>query len=272
MENNKVLIAVPSKARVETFQKYTWQWVKEFPDFRLFVEPQDYEAYAFIPGMDASKIVSLSANNRGLAFAKESIYNYAKENEFDFIFKVDDDIKGWTDFRNRTDAQGTKTVFERMLHDCLKKFEEHREVKAIGFPYSFQMYHRQSFSLTSRLQTAYITRLNNFGWHEELNVFEDFWTGLKIRINGGVVLRYELAGMDLGVKVGGGKGGHQVFNRKEQAEREIGVLRRLYPALKVRRVEKKAWEVEPVMRIPYSKQERRAEGLMSVKTRKNGLK
>ena len=48
----------------------------------------------------------------------------------------------------------------------------------------------------------------------------------------------------MGVKVVGGTGGHQSFDRKEQALSEVEELRKIYPPLAFRAVDK-SWGIEP---------------------------
>lgn len=246
----KILFAVPSKNRVNVLQKFTWQWLKDFPDARIFVEPQDFVAYS--AAMPEAKIVRINQNNQGLAYVKYMIADHADFHGYDFIFKLDDDIRGWTDWRKRTDVAGSVKVFQQILDDAREIFAN-SQIKAVTFPYSFQMYKKEKWSLTSRIQTAYIARTNNFGPRHGINVFEDFCTGLKIRVNGGIIAKYGLAGIDLGVPVGKGEGGLQMFDRDAMAKKEIELLRKIYPSLKIKTVTGKRWTVEPIMSIPYPK-------------------
>lgn len=92
----KLLIAVPSKARPDLFKERTYAMLTEYAehDWLVFVEPQDYDAYV-TAGIDRKHIYELEANNKGLGYAKDTIQRFALEHEYDYVFKMDDDVKGF---------------------------------------------------------------------------------------------------------------------------------------------------------------------------------
>lgn len=238
----KILLAIPSKARAETLKKYTYQWLSllsESVDWKIFVEPQDLGEYSGI-----QNLVPLPENNQGLGYAKSFIKSYAERHGYDFIFKLDDDIRGFTDFRKKRTPIETRWFIEKNLPLWLKCFENYKDLGAIAFPYSFEMYERKLWEPTKRVQTAYIVRTSMLYDNPNCSVFEDFATGLHIFVRGGRIMRYCMAGIDCGVKVGGGSGGHQSFDRRAKAELEVPILRSIYPPLDFRAVDK-PWGIEP---------------------------
>lgn len=236
----KILIAIPSKDRVDIFKRNAWQWlIYTGLEYKVFIEPQDQEKYKGLVD-----IVIMDKNNQGLGYAKQCIKQYAQQNGYDFIFKVDDDVRGFTNYRKKLPPQEAGQWLAQVIEDIKQAFEQYPEIKAVGFPYSFEMYEKKHWEVTKRLQTAYIVRTQDFHVNPGISVFEDFAAALSIIAGGGIVMRYGLAGIDMGVKVGGGTGGHQSFDRFEQAKKELDLLRKIYPPLNFRKVDK-PWKIEP---------------------------
>lgn len=240
MENNKVklLIAIPSKNRLEVLKKNALNWVGEVGyDFKIFVEPQDSQ-------YDCLKnVVYLKENNRGLGYSKSQIKEYAIANGYTHIFKVDDDVRGFTKFRQILKEDEMLEWIKKVIISSANAFADQR-VGAIGFPYRFEMYEKEGWTVTKRLQTAYIVPTEFFHADEKVSVFEDFAQGLTVLTKGRLILKYGMAGIDMGVGVGKGSGGHQSFDRKRQALSELDILRTIYPPLNFRKVDK-PWGIEP---------------------------
>ena len=244
----KTLIAVPSKDRVETLKKYTFSWlclITEI-DYKIFVEPQDFEKYKET-GIPEEKLFNIGQDNQGLAYSKSQIVNYSKENGYDLVFKVDDDIRCFTDFRKSTTPEKTAELLTNFIKYVEPKFEE-SNLGGITFPYSFEMFEQIAWEKTKRMQTCYLIRTDLLVPSVQgISVFEDFAVGLNALTKGFLLLRYGLLGQNMGVKVGGGTGGHQSFDRSEKAKQEVELLRKIYPPLDFRRVNK-PWKIEPDLR------------------------
>lgn len=240
----KVLIAVPSKNRVDVLMKNTFRWLKLLDiDYMIFVEPQDINLY-INAGIELDHLYNLGENNKGLGFSKKTIEAYAKNFGYDLIFKIDDDISGWTDYRTKLEPVESAMRFKSIILECQHLFELSKDIVVVSFPYAFQMFEQMQFSKTKRVQTAYIARSEYFHSDTRISVFEDFAVGLNAIMNGKLVMKYGMSGICMGVKVGGGEGGHQSYNREQQAFSEIDVLREIYPPLKFRKVDK-VWQYEP---------------------------
>lgn len=243
----KTLVAIPSKNRIDILKANALKWLEHIEaDWKVFVEPQDYRNYVpFLASHSEAPthIVALMENNRGLGYSKQSIKDYAKAHGYDLIFKVDDDISGWTDFRKVLKGKEGAAQFNKNLKEIVEAFEKHPQLAVVSFPYSFQMFEEFQFKKTKRVQTAYITRVEDFHADPAISVFEDFSVGLNAIVQGKLVLYYG-SGISMGVKVGGGEGGHQSFDRQERAMKEIEELRKIYPPLGFRKVDK-IWGYEP---------------------------
>ncbi len=246
-KNMKVLIAIPSKARIETLEENAYSWVKYLVgvDWKIFVEPQEEDEYRHVFGYE--NVVAIGADNLGLGYSKMCIKAYAINNHYDLVFKLDDDIRGFTDFRKKMKPEGTAHYMSLLLKQLAVCFEKNEELGAIAFPYSFEMYEKKVWEPTKRLQTAFMMRTELMHAEKHISVFEDFAAGLWILTRGKKIMKYCLTGIDMGVKVGGGSGGHQVFDRHAQALKEVVQLRNIYPPLTFRPVDK-PWKIEPDLR------------------------
>lgn len=246
----KILLAVPSKKRADVLAKNTLTWLKLVgEDYAIFVEPDEIIDYTKV---GADRLVDIKAKDKGMAYVKNFIAEYAKAGGYDLVFKLDDDIRGFTHWREKLKTpEEVASRVRYIIGEAGRQFNKYDRVKAIAFPYSFQMFNKFEWAKTSRIQTAYIVRTDSIHPSPEVSVFEDFYTGIKIILTGGMILKYGESGIDMGVGVGKGKGGHQSFDRDAQALKEIEVIKRLYPPLKVKRVTGKNWSVEPVLDIKY---------------------
>lgn len=243
----KILIAIPSKKRAEILKKNALSWVTlTGMDYKIFIEAEDCIDYTRTL-KEEEKIWILPEDNRGLGYSKTIIKQYAERNGYDLIFKIDDDVSGWTDFRTKLNPEQSAERFKSIVLECVHLFENHKDVAVISFPYAFQMFEQVQFKKTKRVQTAYICRTEDFHADENISVFEDFAVGLKVVTSNKLVMIYGMSGIQMGVKVGGGTGGHQSFDREAQALKEIELLRKIYPPLAFRMVDK-IWKYEPDMR------------------------
>ena len=240
----KTLLAIPSKNRADTLRKNALSWIDAVGyDWRIFLEPQDVEEY----NLPMENVCVLSENNKGYGFAKTEIKKFALENNYDSIFKLDDDIKSWTDFRKMLAPKDAGIHLRSVIEKIEFLLQENPRLAGVSFPYSFQMFDRYDFKKTKRVQTAYLFRTNDFYADERVSNFDDFAMSIRAIVNNKMILMCGLTGIGLGVKVGGGTGGQQDFDRMEQSRGEAEVLRELFPLLNFRSVEKR-WGIEPDLR------------------------
>jgi hypothetical protein len=248
----RLLIAVPSKGRAQTFMQLTGRYVFDLPhDARVFVEPQDYAGYLGA-GVPASALIQIDQDNQGLGYAKCAIAQYAVDCGYAVVFKHDDDIDHWSSGAgsNADNRLRTCDTLTCAVTHILDAFIKYPLLGAVSFNYKVYM-HLQTdtplFSYNQRLQTAYLCRTEALAARADISTFEDFYTALKIWVNGGFTARYNYAGMQLsGHKlIGQNTGGLQSFDRAAMAEREIEIMRRFYPALPVKQVKERPWKHEP---------------------------
>ena len=245
----KILIAIPSKGRVEAIKKKTLSWLRgTIHDVAIFVEPSEFQAYCEAVSGPWIKIVNTGQDNSGTMHSKAVMKLYANANGYDAIFKLDDDIGGWRGpDRKQTDSLGT---FENAIKDSLEVFETQPDVKAISFPYGFQMFKIAKWlSINARLQGCYIVRTDWMYADIRYKLIEDFANFVYIRAKNGITLRYGHAGMNIDSMAL--PGGELSAKKKENMEQAIELLRELHPALKVRKVEGKPWDYEPDFRDKF---------------------
>jgi hypothetical protein len=232
----KCLLFIPSKARPEVLSSNALPFAKRTGlDYRIFVEPQDAQAYTM------ANVVHLKENDRGLGYATSSAKEYAVKNGYDLMFKVDDDVQ----------AIGN---VEQDLQRLIKAFEI-PAVGAICFPYSFEFYAKTDKLFTrvnKRVQTCYMIRTEAFSPSPQVSTFEDFYQFLLLRQSGYDTLYCSKHSIKC-KPVGGGKGGLQMFDRKEMAKREIAIFQSIDPSIAVISKPDKPWGYEPKFTGPKYK-------------------
>lgn len=254
----KVLLAVPTKNRYREhqIQKNTLSWIVHTKyDWRLFVEPQDYDNYRKL----TKNIVRIDQNDKGLGYSKVCIKQYAEKNGYDVVFKIDDDIINfqYTGFgrtvKNLTKEKRVRDKVDPLIENSVKAFKIFKDLGGISIVYGGGKYKSEVveewMAVNKRLQTCYLIRTEllcppSCGI---LPCFEDFSTYLNLRKKGYFTLQYGLTGM-IYEEVGANDGGIQDFNREKLAIKAKAILQALYPGLKWRPRPEKAWKFEPDLR------------------------
>lgn len=245
----KLLIAVPSKGRADSIIKRTMRWLPRTGfEVRVFVEPQDYEAYA--KSLDhgnydnrvhfpAEHLINIGEDNKGF------IKQYALDNGFDLVFKMDDDILRFNARGKNKPDDAMVMDFAGMVGICRKTMGEYPDVGAIGFGYRNELRDPKRWVLLNgRLQTCYLIRTELL--QDGFSALEDFAQYVALRKANKVTLRYGLLGIDC-ADVGKGKGGLQMFDRNALTDEEMNRLRDIHPSIQFKKVEGKSWQYEPVL-------------------------
>ena len=225
----RVLAIVPSKGRADVFAKYGKKFVDSLGvDSVVVLEKEDYDNY------DHPNKLMLEKSNAGLGYSLSCGKQYAKENGYDLIFKVDDDVTG------------VGNIVED-LETIITYFEKYENLGAICFPYDFEFYNKSDKLFThinKRVQTCYLIRTDSFRPMEGINTFEDFSQFFHIVNNNEFTLFCARHAIKC-KPVGGGTGGCQAFDRKAQAEKEIEYFTSIDPTIGVIIKENKSWYYEP---------------------------
>ncbi len=246
----KLLVAVPSKNRWRDNQiiRNTFSWLKYSSfDFKIFVEPSEYDYYCSAVG--AENVVSVKNDNINIGGSKVYIQKYALKMGYDLILKCDDDIWNWRDFKNgwypytgksngvpmdERKKACAKFVFDHAMRDSIELFEDCSDVGCISYFYGQMMFHTPFTKWTTwncRPATVYMTRADLLAppRQREIHQFEEFYTWYNMRKLGFVAPRYGLAGFHIDGNYAANSGGLQDFNRKKMTVESMRILKELYP-------------------------------------------
>lgn len=225
----RCLVIIPSKARPKNVGKYTMPFVERLDlDYRIFVEPQDYQKYAAY-----KNVVTLPENNKGLGYSTMYAKKYAEQHGYDLIFRIDDDVKAIGEIEKDIDKIIASFGIEK--------------VGAVVFPYDFEFYAKTEKLFTrvnKRTQTCYIIRTSIFEPREDISTFDDFYQYLIMRQKGYDTL-YCSKHLIKCAPVGGGDGGLQLFDRSAMALKEIQIFKGIDPTINVISKPHKPWKYEP---------------------------
>jgi GT2 family glycosyltransferase len=224
----KILVCIPSKSRPENIKKYTIPFMQRLKlDYKVFVEPSEKELYKF------DNVVLHSHNNIGLGGALLSCKEYAIKNNYDVIFKIDDDVIGIGEIEKDIEK--------------IKKALTIKQVSAICFPYDFEFYSKSEKLFTKenkRIQTAYLIKTDRFRPDKRISTFEDFYQYLQI-INNNEKTLFCSKHLIKCKAVGKGAGGLQLYDRQEMAKKEIAIFKQIDPTITVIKKNDKPWKYEP---------------------------
>lgn len=254
----KILVACPTKGRYSTISKRTAKFLlhEDFIfDFKFFIEPQDFSEYSKIVGAD--NIVTIDKNDQGLHYAKKVIKEYCIENNYSYVFKIDDDVNNIR-VPEAIGMKGKKTDFKirvQRLNESIEKsielLDEVDTVKAVGFwdGFAWRNYNGDMFpKINYRLQSNYIIRVEHLVTKVKSQYYEDFVTFIQILLNKGCTVTWGLCALDVD-RVGQNKGGLQSFNRYKESLEEYKRLKEAYPCIIWKKVDKKyeqsSWLFEP---------------------------
>ena len=219
-----VLIAIPSKARYDRIENYTSGWLKNSTFvWKVFVEPDEVPLYKRVVGSE--HLVNIGDRNRGLAFSMNKIGAYAKKHGYKYIFKIDDDCKGfelWPD-------HGKVENLKRILEDVIPDMEADAKVGAIRFigrrVWLFSKKNPKKY--THRNKPLWGICLYRTSCYPTLPVecrqFTDVISGLYLWRDGYDTLTYGKAGVY--VLQNQGKGGDHCFDKKSDAYNTIKFLK-----------------------------------------------
>lgn len=245
------IILIPSKNRSFQLECETGQWLFNagFP-YKIIVEPQNLEEYSKKFGAD--NMLPLKENDKGMEYAQFHGKQFALENGYDFIFKIDDDIHGWaTIFKG--DTKNNTERFQLLMQEIQKPME-HPSCAGISFGYRQEFWHdKQWLGVNQRFQTCYVVRTNLYRPLEQgysMGMWEDMINFLRVIEDGHKVLRYGRYLMDTEVESGmpGGLTDYYKKRTPEQYASVIENLRKEFPWLPFR--QKDDGRIEPDFNNP----------------------
>lgn len=212
---------------------------------RVFVEPQQFHDYQKV--IPTEHLCALPENDKGLTYAMNQIGDYAARNGFEYVFKIDDDVYGFTGrYGARSNEQRAREKLQLALTEIEHALDTNPLLGAVGFPYHNELYEEKIWgNVNSRLQTCYVIRTRFVPLPPDAFEWSDFAHTLRVRGAGFATIRYGAA-MNC-CPVGGTSGGAQDFNRKRLAEASREAFMRLWPGLQWKTTTH-AWGIEPDFR------------------------
>jgi hypothetical protein len=241
---DKVLVIVPTKGRTATIFQDTLRWLPQCQlNYMVICEME--EQFVYSDKLGPLHTMILPESNKGLGYSLSKAKEFAEQAGYKYIFKLDDDIKNWIGQTRRSGNSDSVVEFTRTMCDIIEALEKREEVGGIGFVYRNQMFQlRKWVMMDYPFRTAYCVRTELFRPEVGISDFEDFYASLVIYGEGKHTLTYGLAGIDC-KEVGKFEGGLQCFNRDEQSRRSAAIIMQKYPKMQFKRVEGRAWKIEP---------------------------
>jgi len=235
----KILIAIPSYNRPYRIEKTTGHWIKEIKnaDVRVFVCPSQYPYY--IQTLPSEMVVKGAVQGIDSGYIDQliQIREYAKENGYDAIWKVDDDMS----FKKRgiKKHEIAKHTDLSILEICAK-FKDDPEISAIGVSNVMDWLRSEKTGFKPRSNNFsgnYIIRTNLYSIHNDLLLHDDLILYLELKVNGhGKILTYY--GLHQDAALGTNEGGLQSFDRLNMSKECYRIMQsKYYPELRLKEVD-----------------------------------
>lgn len=245
----KILIIIPSKGRPIQLKALTGDWLfKSGIDYKILIEPQDMNAY-----WEFENILQLPENDMGMEYAQLQGKLYAEQHGYDVIFKIDDDIEGWTTM-NKKDKKSNTNRFLQIIKDIEKPLEKD-EIVGISFGYRQEFWHDKTwFGINQRFQSCYVVKTKYYQpylyQYNGKGMWEDMINFLRVIKDGHKVLRYGKYQMDTRVESGmeGGLTDWYKQRNLEQYKQTLEGFKKEFPWMTFR--QKKNGRLEPAMDNP----------------------
>lgn len=229
MENSDILVVVPSYKRADVLSKYTYKWLSiSDASYIILIRPDQLEDYKGL-----NNIVVLPENIDGLGYALKYAKDYASSHGYGYIFKVDDDVRGFKRLRRSTSNSDRTIQYAENFNRVLKVSSEilNKGYKGINFPYSNEQFSSNDPPIQpfkGKAQTCYIidTELYAPG---EYTATEDYTVQLTLFKSGAPYAKFYEYAIDLGIPVFGGTGGIQALDRQAMSNKEAEIIAREYP-------------------------------------------
>ena len=171
---------------IPTKERYNTKTYKLFQEVGIdvihFIEPQDFDKY------NVPNKVSILKNNMGIAYVRNFMLNYAKENNNQWVIFCDDDVQSFGIYSGKTIKKDGSIWF-----DILKKVEK-LPFELIGINYTQHAWHEKtSYSINKRFaEVCVLINIPKIKWNyrSEFNLKEDRDFALQTIKNGNGILRF----------------------------------------------------------------------------------
>lgn len=129
--NEKLLIAVCSKNRASTMKTYKLLEQDKL-SYCLFVEPQEAEEYFQTVDQSLCQVVTIPENDKGLAYVRNKMVEYARAKNYEWVLVLDDDIN---QFGRYFASKNVKETAKYVLEKAFKKLQRFPEVTVASLEY-----------------------------------------------------------------------------------------------------------------------------------------
>jgi hypothetical protein len=187
---------IPTKSRPQT---KTYKLFEEAGIKALhFIEPKELDIYK-VPNK-----ISILENDKGIAYVRNFMLNYARKNNYDWILVCDDDVNSFGIYNGKTIKKTASIWYE--IYDKAKKLP----FELIGINYTQHAWHeKKSYSINKKFaEVCVLINVSkiNWGYRSEFNTKEDRDFALQTIKNGNGILRfnhYWFSCPDVGSNIGG---------------------------------------------------------------------
>ena len=231
----KTLIVVPSYNRPYSIQQNTLFWLEQMNvDFKIFVYESQIKYYAQV----TSKENLIGCKDGIHLCGKLNVaYNYAVDNNYGLIFKVDDDMRFSRDGIKRSD-KNYKKIAPQICMDFINEATKLFEDKNIGLINvakfgSYKWEKDKGFKKRHKeIASNYYIRtelMKNI--HSELIIFDDLWVSLETKLAGLDIYQYFGAYEDAATHRN--KGGLQSYDRELISRKSYEYAKKIYPKIEI---------------------------------------
>lgn len=187
---------IPTKSRPQT------KTYKLFENVGIkvmhFIEPQEINYYK-VPNK-----ISILENNKGIAYVRNFMLNYARENNYEWVLVCDDDVNSFGIYNGKTIKKDAS-----IWYDIYKKAQK-LPYELIGINYTQHAWHeKKSYSINKKFaEVCVLINISKIKWYyrSEFNTKEDRDFALQTIKNGNGVLKfnhYWFSCPDVGSNIGG---------------------------------------------------------------------
>lgn len=210
---------IPTKGRLNTKTYKLFQDVGI--EVKHFIEPQEIDNYQ-VPNK-----VSILENNKGIAYVRNFMLNYARKNNYDWVLICDDDVTSFGIYNGKTIKKDASIWFA--ILDKAKKLP----FELIGINYTQHAWHEKtSYSINKKFaEVCVLMNVSKIYWDYSadllLKVDRDFT--LQTIKNGNGVLRfnhYWFSCPDVGTNAGGLQNDYKAKKDEESAKK---MCKKWYP-------------------------------------------
>lgn len=225
----KALLAIPSHYRPYDIEKKVLYWIGEVGiDWKVFCE-ENQELY-YMQTCGTNNLVTTPVGS-GLMGQMVQIAKYAKENNYDVVLKMDDDMRFTKDKAKKTD---TANVVQEYITQALAEFNNPKVgMISVAKPMEYRYGPKQGFVERKKpvygnyfVRTKYLEKLS-----ADLLLFDDLWISIEVKLAGDKTLTYLGAYEDAITHKN--SGGLQTYNRDALGKLAYDRAKDVYPKIEV---------------------------------------